>query len=196
MNYVIHSIIAFTFILIFSPVMVIIYFTILVVYQYNPIYVAKRVGLGQKTFSYYKFQTMYPINSAKIKGNTDQERITRLGLVLRKYSLDELPSLLCVLLGNLSLVGPRPLPPVYNDLYSDRQRQRFLVKPGITGLAQISGRNSISWSKRFALDCFYVKKKSLCFDMIIGIKTVKKVIFAKDVHPTGASVVDNFNGKN
>lgn len=195
-NNIVQRLVALLFILLISPLLILIYLTIALFYQYNPIFVTPRTGLNQKQFNYYKFQTMYPIGHLTAIGKTDEERLTKLGFYLRKYSLDELPSVLCVLFGNLNFVGPRPLPPVYNNLYSTVQLQRFLVKPGITGLAQISGRNSISWKRKFTLDCIYVKKRSNCLDLIIILKTVKKVLLAKDVHPTGASAVKNFNGDN
>lgn len=179
-----------------APVLLSIYCGIFLNYRFNPIYSVVRSGKNQKPFRYYKFQSMYPVGHKAAKTSSDFDRITPLGFFIRKYSVDELPSLLCVLRGDMSLVGPRPLPPVYDDLYSKPQRQRFLVKPGVTGLAQIRGRNSISWKRKFALDYYYVKKNSFCFDIYIVLGTIGRVVAAKDVHPSGASVVDNFNGSN
>ena len=187
---------SFFLIIAFSPLLITIYVVIGITYRFNPLYRTVRTGKYQKQFTYYKFQTMYPKDHLLVKSSQDIDRITWIGFYLRKYSLDELPSLFCVLLGKMSLVGPRPLPPVYDQLYTPTQLRRFDVKPGITGSAQINGRNSITWRRKFAFDYLYVKNMSFCFNILILIKTVNKVLFAKDVHPIGASKVENFSGKN
>ena len=104
--------------------------------------------------------------------SSDQERTTHIGAILRKFSLDELPTLLNVIMGEMSFVGPRPLLAEYSNLYNDDQKKRFLMKPGITGWAQINGRNSISWEKKFELDLWYIKNHSLFLDLQILLKTI------------------------
>lgn len=179
-----------------SPLLLTIYVVIGIIYRFDPIFRTVRTGKGQKPFVYYKFQTMYPKDHLQVSSTQDIDRITKIGFYLRKFSLDELPSVICVLLGKMSLVGPRPLPPVYDQLYTATQLRRFDVKPGITGLAQINGRNSITWRKKFAFDYLYVKNISFSLNILILLKTLNKVFFAKDVHPTGASKVENFTGRN
>lgn len=141
----------------------------------------KRIGKYEKLFYIFKFRTM--LNTYNEKGDllSDQERITSYGKLLRKYSLDELPGLLNVLLGEMSLVGPRPLLPEYLDFYSSEQKRRHLAKPGITGLAQISGRNAICWDEKLKLDIFYVDNRTFVLDIKILMITLKKVINADDI---------------
>jgi lipopolysaccharide/colanic/teichoic acid biosynthesis glycosyltransferase len=111
----------------------------------------------------------------------NEERITKVGKFIRKTSLDELPQLFNVLKGEMSLIGPRPLLPKYLPLYNDHQRKRHLVKPGITGWAQVNGRNAISWDKKFNLDVWYVNNVSFLIDMKIVFLTIKKVLMGKDI---------------
>ena len=144
-----------------------------------------RPGLNGKIFKIMKFRTMLPIESHL--DLTDDQRITRLGLFLRSTSLDELPELINVLKGDMSLVGPRPLLVDYLSKYSDIEFSRHNVLPGITGLAQIRGRNNLSWRNKFRYDLFYVKKKSLLFDIKIIISTVFIVISRKGFNKQGDS---------
>ncbi len=143
------------------------------------IFVQQRVGRGGKLFQSYKFRTM--IASAATKGlglniKRDDERITRVGKFLRMWSLDELPQLINVLKGDMSIVGPRPTLPYQVARYDDFQRKRLLVKPGITGWAQVNGRNAISWEERIKLDVWYVEHWSLWLDMKIMLRTIMVVI--------------------
>ncbi len=124
----------------------------------------------------------------------DDIRLTPFGKLLRRTSLDELPQLFSVLKGDLSLVGPRPLLVEYLPLYSPRQRRRHEVKPGITGWAQINGRNTISWEEKFELDVWYVENQSLALDLWILFKTVLKVVNASDIAQDGRATVDRFTG--
>jgi sugar transferase EpsL len=154
----------------------------------------QRPGLGGKPFKVYKFRTM--TNKRDNNGNLlpDYERLTRFGLFLRKFSLDELPQLLNVVKGELSLVGPRPLLMQYLDLYSSEQARRHEVKPGITGWAQVNGRNAISWEEKFKLDVWYVDHYSFWLDLKIMWLTIKKVIRSEGVSHKDHATMKEFKG--
>ncbi len=153
-----------------------------------------RPGLHAEPFLLYKFRTMRDLLDTEGKSLSDKERITPLGRFLRKTSLDELPQLMNVLKGDMSLVGPRPLNVEYVKLYTPQQSRRHEVKPGITGLAQIKGRNTLSWDERFALDVWYVDHKSLVLDLRILLQTVAKVLRRDSVSPEGDLDVPSFTG--
>jgi sugar transferase EpsL len=154
----------------------------------------KRPGLYGKPFYLYKFRTM--TDGRDRNGNllSDKLRLTPAGQFLRKYSLDELPQLINVLKGELSLVGPRPLLMEYLPLYTKEQAKRHLVKPGITGLSQISGRNTISWEEKFKLDVWYVQNQSFLLDLKILWRTVYKVIQTEGVTQPGNVTMEPFKG--
>jgi len=141
----------------------------------------QRPGLGRKTFTIYKFRTMSDACGPDGELLPDEQRLGRLGSWLRKLSIDELPQLLNVLKGEMSLVGPRPLLIKYLPFYTERENTRFTVRPGITGLAQISGRNMLSWNDRLELDAQYVERQSLLFDFKIICLTAWKVIRRENV---------------
>ena len=124
----------------------------------------------------------------------DFERITRLGLWVRKLSLDELPQLINVLSGQMSFVGPRPLLPEYLPLYSPEQNRRHEVKPGISGWAQVNGRNAISWEEKFKLDVYYVDNQSLLLDLKIIVLTCKKVLMSKNIDSDNQTTMEKFKG--
>lgn len=138
-----------------------------------------RPGLNEKIFIIYKFRTMTNATDQNGKLLPDKDRITKFGLFLRKKSLDELPELFNILKGDMSFIGPRPLVTEYLPFYSEKERARHNVRPGITGLAQINGRNYLGWDERFALDCEYVNKISLMLDLKIFFKTIP-VVLKKD----------------
>ncbi len=174
------------------PLLILVSF-ILIVCQRRPIFFThKRLGLNCKEFTMIKFRTM--VNSKSISAKNDETRITRLGSFLRKTSIDELPVLLNVLKGDMSLVGPRPMPVKYLNRFSDFQKKRFSVKPGITGLAQIKGRNQLSWTKRFQYDVQYTIEKSIKLDIIIIIKTIFIVLLRKGVNPKNGEIMSEFFG--
>lgn len=125
---------------------------------------------------------------------SDQKRITNLGKILRKLSLDELPSLFNVLKGDMSLVGPRPLLVEYLSLYSNKHSRRHQVKPGITGWAQINGRNTISWEEKFELDLWYVNNQSFILDLKILLITIKKVLFQENINKSNSITMEKFKG--
>lgn len=161
-----------------------------------PIFVQKRPGYQQKIFSIYKFKTMRDTTDKTGALLPDFKRVTSLGKLIRQLSLDELPQLINVLKGQMSFVGPRPLLPEYLPLYSVEQNKRHQVKPGITGWAQVNGRNALSWQEKFKLDVYYRENQSLVLDLKILIKTVGKVILPKDVNAGEQLTMEPFNGKN
>ena len=143
----------------------------------------ERVGRGGKRFRVFKFRTMVP--DAESKGlftHENDPRITRVGRILRRWSLDELPQLLNVLLGQMSLVGPRPTLPYQTEKYTERQKRRLLVRPGITGLAQVKGRNALSWPEKIELDLQYVDRMSLWLDLKIILMTVPALFKRKTLY--------------
>jgi sugar transferase EpsL len=159
------------------------------------IFKQKRPGLNEKPFYLYKFRTMTDERDRNGRLLSDKIRLTPAGQFLRKYSLDELPQLINVLKGDLSLVGPRPLLMEYLPLYTEEQAKRHLVKPGITGLAQISGRNTITWEEKFKLDVWYVKNQSVMLDMKILSMTFIKVIKSEGIQHTNDLTMPFFKGE-
>ena len=155
-----------------------------------------RVGLNGEVFEMVKFRTMKDAKDAKGHLLPDDERLTKFGQFLRQSSLDELPELFNVLKGDMSLVGPRPLLVEYLPLYSKEQMRRHEVRPGITGYAQINGRNNISWAKKFELDVYYVDNYRLSLDFKILTQTVDKVLKQSDISQEGHVTVEKFNGAN
>jgi lipopolysaccharide/colanic/teichoic acid biosynthesis glycosyltransferase len=153
-----------------------------------------RPGRQGRLFWLYKFRTM--TNARDLAGELlpDAQRLTPFGLWLRKYSLDELPQLWNVLKGELSLVGPRPLLPEYIPLYSPEQARRHLVRPGITGWAQVNGRNAISWEQKFSYDVWYVDQLSWRLDLKILLLTVQKVIRPAGIQAPGSATAERFTG--
>jgi lipopolysaccharide/colanic/teichoic acid biosynthesis glycosyltransferase len=161
-----------------------------------PIFSQKRPGFQQKIFFIYKFKTMRDTTDKKGALLPDFVRVTPLGKVIRQLSLDELPQLINVLKGQMSFVGPRPLLPEYLPLYTEEQNKRHHVKPGITGWAQVNGRNALSWQEKFKLDVYYKENQSFVLDLKILIKTLGKVILPKDINAGEQLTMEPFNGKN
>ena len=160
------------------------------------IFTQLRPGLNGKIFNMVKFRTM--TNKCDLDGNLlpDSIRLTKFGKLLRSTSLDELPGLWNVIKGNMSLVGPRPLLVEYLPLYNDRQMRRHEVLPGITGWAQVNGRNAISWDEKFDLDVWYVDNQSIWLDVKILWLTVKKVIMRDGINQDGQATSEYFKGNN
>jgi len=156
----------------------------------------KRPGLNGNIFEMIKFRSMKDANDDQGIPLPDNERLTPFGEKLRNSSLDELPGLWCVLKGDMSLVGPRPLLVEYLPLYSTEQARRHDVKPGITGWAQVNGRNAISWEEKFALDVWYVDNQSLWLDIKILFLTIKKVFTQSDINAEGEATMSKFTGSN
>ncbi|MGP4789278.1 sugar transferase [Psychrobacter sp. 1Y11] len=153
-----------------------------------------RPGLDGKPFEMIKFRTMKDATDSEGNPLPDSERLTPFGQTLRNTSIDELPELWNVLKGDMSLVGPRPLLMEYLPLYSDEQSRRHSVRPGITGYAQVNGRNAIGWDKKFELDTWYVDNQSLWLDIKILLKTVKKVLIKDDISADGEATMSRFTG--
>lgn len=158
------------------------------------LFVQVRPGMRGKPFSMYKFRTMTDERDANGQLLPDNVRLTRFGSLLRSTSLDELPELINVLRGEMSLVGPRPLLMQYLPLYNDHQRRRHEVRPGITGWAQINGRNAISWEQKFDLDVWYVDNRSLWLDIRILFLTIWKVFKRDGISQEGEATVAPFGG--
>ena len=173
--------------LILSPVFVAVFVFLSIYYKGNPFFFQKRPGYKSRIFSVIKFKSMVDKYDSGGKPLPDGERITRVGTFLRKTSLDELPQLINVIKGDMSFIGPRPLLVRYLPYYTPRELKRHDVRPGITGLAQVSGRNYLEWKDRLELDVKYVENLSVALDLEIFIKTVIKVVKRSDIKvvPTG-----------
>ncbi len=151
-----------------------------------------RPGKGEKLFILLKFKTIKEAEKGSLLSET--ERITSIGKVLRRTSLDELPQLVNILKGEMSFIGPRPLLPEYLPLYSDFQKKRHTVLPGITGWAQVKGRNSLSWEERFSLDVYYAENISLLFDLKIILLSFLSIFSGKGIYDKNGQIVENFKG--
>lgn len=183
----------FSFVLIVAllPLMIIISFLILIFLGRPILFKQERPGLNEKIFTLYKFRTMRL--SSEEFGN-DETRLTRLGKLLRSLSLDELPQLFNIIKGEMSFIGPRPLLVRYLPLYKDNQRKRHLVRPGLSGLAQVNGRNALSWNEKFEYDVKYVENVTLIQDLKILIKT-GIVIFKKvGISSKTSDTMEEFKG--
>ena len=179
---------------IFSPILMVLAILIRIRMGRPVMFKQMRPGLHGKPFYMYKFRTM--TNKKDEQGNlfSDEQRLTRLGRFLRSTSMDELPELLNVLKGDMSLVGPRPLLMQYLDRYTSEQARRHEVKPGITGWAQVNGRNAITWEEKFALDVWYVDHWSLWLDIKILAMTVVKVFKREGISAFGEATMPEFRG--
>lgn len=175
----------------FSPIMVLISIILFLTHKRVVFYQQMRPGKDEKPFLLYKFSTMRPNLPETI---SEEARITWFGNLLRKSSLDELPQLIHVLQGKMSLIGPRPLLMEYLSLYSDFQRKRHSVRPGITGWAQVKGRNTLEWKERFELDVYYTENISFLFDAKILWFTFFKTIAARDVYDKNGKMQERFKG--
>ena len=175
------------FFIIFTPI-------VAIAMKGNPFFVQKRPGKDGKIFKMIKYRTM--TNAKDKDGNllSDEQRLTKFGKIMRKLSLDELPELFNILVGDMSVVGPRPLLVQYLPLNNEYQAQRHLVRPGLTGLAQVNGRNSISWQQKFDKDIEYIDKMSFLFDMKILFMTVLKVFKREGISQDGQATMEFFMG--
>ena len=179
-----------------SPLLLGITFMLWIQNRGIPFFTQVRPGKNAQLFTIYKFKTMRDTSDAAGELLPDFKRMTPLGKIIRKLSLDELPQLWNVVRGEMSFVGPRPLLPEYLPLYTEEQNKRHHVKPGITGWAQVNGRNALSWQEKFKLDVYYVENQSFVMDLKILIKTVGKVILPKDINAGEQLTMEPFNGKN
>ena len=160
----------------------------------RPVFFFKRIGKNERPFKIIKFRTMQEPSDQKRGPSDDEYRTTKLGKMLRASSIDELPELFNVLLGDMSMIGPRPLLPEYLPFYSAEQSRRHLVRPGITGMAQVNGRNLISWEEKFEFDCFYIDNLTLMLDLKILLQTVIQVLKKSGINDASGRPVDRFRG--
>lgn len=193
---ILDIIVSFVALLVLSPVFLLVMAGLYIANHGKPFFFQKRPGKNEKIFSIIKFKTMNDKRDAGGVLLPDSERLTAIGIFVRKTSLDELPQLVNVLKGDMSVIGPRPLLPEYLELYSQDQKRRHEVRPGITGWAQVNGRNAISWSKKFELDVWYVDHLSLTLDMKIFFRTIRKVFVREGIYADGQATTEAFKGNN
>lgn len=191
------SLLALLAVVILSPLMISISFVLFLINRKSGIFfVQQRTGLKAKPFNIYKFKTMADYRDKDGKLLPDEIRLTKFGKFVRSTSMDELPQLFNVLKGEMSLIGPRPLLNKYIPLYSNEQFRRHEVKPGITGWAQVNGRNAISWNEKFELDVWYVENISFALDLKIVFMTIYKIIQRKDISTANSATSEAFTGHN
>ena len=180
--------------LVLSPVLLLVFALVRIQMGSPVLFRQVRPGMNGKPFMMVKFRTMLDAVDAQGNPLPDDQRLTRLGSFLRSTSLDELPELWNVLKGDMSLVGPRPLLMEYLPLYSPEQARRHEVRPGVTGWAQVNGRNALSWDEKFKLDVWYVDNQSLWLDIRILFLTVKKVLVREGISADGEATMSKFKG--
>lgn len=180
--------------IILSPIFIIITLALYIANNGKPFFIQERPGKGERIFKIIKFKTMNDKVGADGKLLPDAERLTKTGKFVRKTSLDEIPQLINVLKGDMSLIGPRPLLVRYLPLYSPEQKRRHEVRPGITGWAQVNGRNAISWQQKFEYDVWYVDNISFLLDMKILLKTVQKVFKSEGISSDTSATMEVFKG--
>ena len=185
---------ALILLIILFPILILVVLLIYFLMGKPIIFKQQRTGLDGKPFIFYKFRTMKNISNYEKENITDKERITSLGSFLRESSIDELPSLFNIIKGQMSFVGPRPLLIEYLNLYSDKQMNRHNVKPGITGLAQINGRNLVNWQKKFDYDLEYISNQSLLLDLKIIFYTIFKVLKREGINNSEDNIMEKFKG--
>lgn len=187
-------VLSFLGLIISSPIFLIVFIALLLANKGKVFFLQNRPGKNEEIFKIIKFRTMNDKRDTHGNLLPDVERLTTIGKLVRKTSLDELPQLINVLLGNMSLIGPRPLLPEYLPLYNDTQKKRHLIKPGITGWAQINGRNAVEWEKKFEFDVWYVENMSFLLDLQIMFLTLKKVLKLEGVNREGEATNIAFKG--
>ena len=187
-------IVSLVLLVITAPIMAFVAFLVWIKLGRPVIFKQKRPGLYGKPFVFYKFRTMTDERDENGNLLPDEKRLTSFGKFLRKYSLDELPQLINVLKGDMSLVGPRPLLMEYLPLYTKEQARRHEVRPGVTGWAQVNGRNAISWEEKFKLDVWYVDNRSFWLDIKILWLTLIKVIKGEGINQKGNATMEKFRG--
>lgn len=188
-----YSIALISFSLLF-PIFVIVFIGLYIANHGKPFFLQQRPGKNEKLFKIIKFKTMNDKKDSDGNLLPDEIRLTKIGQFVRKTSLDELPQLINVLKGDMSLIGPRPLLPEYLPLYNETQKRRHEVKPGITGWAQVNGRNAISWQQKFEYDVWYVENFSFLLDLQILNKTIKKVFKREGITAENTVSAEAFKG--
>lgn len=181
-------------IFVFSPLIIILAILIRCKLGSPIFFVQKRPGKNEQIFSMYKFRTMSNKLDKHGKLLPDNERMTKFGKILRSTSMDELPELWNILMGHMSFVGPRPLLVEYLELYNEQQKKRHLVRPGLTGLAQVNGRNAINWEKKFSYDIKYVENITFIGDLLIIFKTMINVFKREGITDENQATVEKFKG--
>ncbi|WP_298119889.1 sugar transferase [Flavobacterium sp.] len=176
------------------PIFILVTLFLLFANDGKPFFFQLRPGKNGKIFKIIKFKTMNDRKDANGNLLPDADRLTKIGSFVRKTSLDEIPQLLNVVVGDMSIVGPRPLLTTYMHLYNDFQNRRHEVKPGITGWAQVNGRNAISWDKKFELDVWYVDSISFLLDVKILFKTIQKVVKSDGINAIDSATTEPFQG--
>lgn len=177
-----------------SPIFLLVMIGLFFANKGKPFFFQLRPGKDEKIFKIIKFKTMTDEKDAGGQLLPDEKRLTALGNFVRKTSLDEIPQLINVIKGDMSLIGPRPLLPQYLSLYNKEQQKRHQVRPGITGWAQVNGRNAISWEQKFEYDIWYVEHISLLLDLQILGKTLKKVVVREGISAEGQATIEAFKG--
>ncbi len=190
----IDFLLAFVAFIILFPVFLFVVIFLFVANQGSPFFLQKRPGKNDKIFTIIKFKTMNDKKDSDGNLLSDTDRLTRVGKFVRATSLDEIPQLINVIKGDMSLIGPRPLLIQYLPLYNEFQKRRHLVRPGITGWAQVNGRNAIDWDEKFKLDVHYVDHMSFLFDLKIILKTIGKVIKSEGITDDKTQTVQYFTG--
>lgn len=185
---------ALTGLVLLSPLILLTALLVMVFHGRPVIFCQDRPGLNGKIFRMMKFRTMKDARDERGEWLSDEKRLTRFGSFLRSTSLDELPELWNVLTGDMSLVGPRPLLEEYLPLYNERQARRHQVRPGLTGWAQVNGRNAVDWDERFEMDVWYVENQSFALDLKILFQTVQVVFFRRGVTAEGEVTMTKFTG--
>jgi undecaprenyl phosphate N,N'-diacetylbacillosamine 1-phosphate transferase len=184
---------AFAALLILSPLLIFVAIALALANNGSPFFFQLRPGKNKDIFKIIKFKTMTDTRDTHGNLLPDEARITSIGKFVRKTSIDEIPQLINVLLGEMSIIGPRPLLVEYLPLYNKIQNKRHLVKPGITGWAQVNGRNSVSWEDKFKLDVYYVENINFLLDIRIILKTIKKVIISEGISAEGHATMPTFS---
>jgi len=180
--------------LVLSPIFLFVMIALAIANNGKPFFFQKRPGKNEKIFSIIKFKTMNDKKDAEGNLLSDAERLTPIGAFVRKTSLDEIPQLINVLKGDMSMIGPRPLLIQYLPLYSEIQKRRHEVRPGITGWAQVNGRNAISWEQKFEYDVWYVDNVSLTLDFKIGLMTIFKIFKREGISSDTSVTMEAFKG--
>jgi len=193
---IIDFVLALIVLIIASPIFLFIMIFLAIANKGKAFFLQERPGKDEKIFKVIKFKTMNDKRDIDGELLSDAERLTSIGCFVRKTSLDEIPQLLNVIKGDMSLIGPRPLLVQYLPLYNNEQKRRHNVRPGITGWAQVNGRNAISWERKFDLDVYYVDNISLTLDLKIILITIKKVLASNDISSEGQATTTAFTGNN
>ena len=191
---ILDFLIALCLLLVLSPLMIVLTAVGAFAMRGNPFFVQERPGKNEKIFRLIKFRTMTNATAANGELLPDEMRLGRYGKLLRSTSLDELPELLNILKGDMSFVGPRPLLVRYLPRYSEEQRRRHIVRPGLTGYAQVNGRNLLTWEQKFELDVWYTEHISFALDVKIILKTITSVLRHEGISQEGSATMEEFMG--